>query len=86
MAVVSRGGKPAVTRWQVLERFQSLAALLEVRLQTGRTHQIRVHLSHLRHPVIGDPVYGGRGKKQLSLGYGERSLASALFECLQRQV
>ena len=84
MAVVRRGGRRAATAWRVLEGFGG-AALLELVLETGRTHQIRVHLSHIRHPVIGDPVYGGRGKKLLSLGLGERSLHSALLECLPRQ-
>lgn len=84
MAVVRRGGKPARSRWRVIERFGP-ATLLEVTLDTGRTHQIRVHLQHLKLPVVGDPVYGGRGKKQLSAGERERSLASALLECLPRQ-
>jgi 23S rRNA pseudouridine1911/1915/1917 synthase len=44
-----------------------------------------VHLAHLRHPVVGDPTYGGRPKKQLSLGERERSLASDLLRCLPRQ-
>ncbi len=51
------GGKDAVTRWKVLERFL-LAALVEVRLGTGRTHQIRVHFSSMGHPVLGDKTYG----------------------------
>ena len=62
MAVTGRG-KEARTSYRVLERFDK-AALVECRLQTGRTHQIRVHLQHIRHPVIGDPVYragAGRG-------------------------
>ena len=84
MAVLRRGGKPAATRWEVVERF-GVAAELRVHLETGRTHQIRVHLSHLGHPVIGDPAYGGRGKKLLSLGVRERSLVRALLECLSRQ-
>jgi 23S rRNA pseudouridine1911/1915/1917 synthase len=59
---VTRRGKPAVTRYRLLERFGAGGgrrgfALLECRLETGRTHQIRVHLQHLRHPVLGDPVY-----------------------------
>ncbi len=84
MAVVRQGGRPARTHWRVLERF-GLATLLEVRLETGRTHQIRVHLAAVRHPVLGDPVYGGRVKKSLSLRPSERSLADALLRVLRRQ-
>ena len=58
MAVVSRGGKPAVTHYRVLKSFGHGAALVECRLETGRTHQIRVHMTKLGHPLIGDPVYG----------------------------
>ena len=57
MAVVPGRGRPAVTHFRVLERFRSYT-LLELRLETGRTHQIRVHLAHIGHPVVGDPVYG----------------------------
>jgi 23S rRNA pseudouridine1911/1915/1917 synthase len=52
-------GKPAVTHYRVEEHFRG-HTLLEVRLETGRTHQIRVHMAYIRHPVFGDPVYGGR--------------------------
>ncbi|NQV55471.1 MAG: RluA family pseudouridine synthase [Rhodospirillales bacterium] len=62
MAVVRRGGKHAETLYRVLQRLGNWAALVECRLTTGRTHQIRVHMAHLGHPVIGDPVYGGGGK------------------------
>jgi 23S rRNA pseudouridine1911/1915/1917 synthase len=84
MAVVARGGKPARTRWTVREPL-GVATCLEVALDTGRTHQIRVHLAHLGHPVVGDGVYGGRIKKQLSLPEAERSLAAELLTCLPRQ-
>ncbi len=56
---VVRGGKPAVTEYEVLEKFDFLS-LVKLKLKTGRTHQIRVHLSHIGHPVFGDPTYGGR--------------------------
>jgi 23S rRNA pseudouridine1911/1915/1917 synthase len=62
MAVVAESrGKPAVTRYRVERAFADVAALIECRLLTGRTHQIRVHLAHRGHPLVGDPVYGGRG-------------------------
>jgi 23S rRNA pseudouridine1911/1915/1917 synthase len=56
---VRADGKPAVTHYRVLERFRA-HTYLGVKLDTGRTHQIRLHLSHLRYPIVGDPVYGGR--------------------------
>jgi len=58
MAVVSRGGKPAITHYRVLKSFGLGASLVECRLETGRTHQIRVHMAKIGHPLIGDPVYG----------------------------
>ena len=62
MAVVFQHAKPAVTHYTVLERF-SETTYLEVRLETGRTHQIRVHMVYVKHPVLGDPVYGTRKNK-----------------------
>jgi len=58
MAVVE-SGKPAVTHYRVLERFPA-HTLVEARLETGRTHQIRVHMAYIHHPLVGDPLYGGR--------------------------
>ena len=57
---VTTGGRHAVTRLRVVEAFGGAAALIECRLETGRTHQIRVHLAHAGHALVGDPVYGGR--------------------------
>ena len=63
MAVTNENdGKSAITHYKVLERFQNYT-YLEVSLQTGRTHQIRVHFSYLKHPVYGDPLYGGNNVK-----------------------
>jgi 23S rRNA pseudouridine1911/1915/1917 synthase len=84
MAVLRQGGKEARTHWQVAERFGA-ASRLEIDLETGRTHQIRVHLAHLGHPLIGDPLYGGRGKNQLSGDSAQRSLADAVLRTLSRQ-
>jgi len=63
MCVTERNSRRAVTRWRVLERFGAYT-LVECRLETGRTHQIRVHMAHLGHPILGDAVYG-RKKPEL---------------------
>jgi len=77
MAVVADSrGKPAVTRYRVEQRFDDHAALIECRLLTGRTHQIRVHLAHAGHPLIGDPAYGTRsGRAAAKLGAAGAAIA-----------
>ncbi len=81
MAVVE-GGRHAVTHFRVLERWPG-AELLEVALGTGRTHQIRVHLAHIGHPVIGDPVYGAGWER--GMGGGIHRWARLLSERVSRQ-
>jgi 23S rRNA pseudouridine1911/1915/1917 synthase len=67
MAVVGEDrGRPAITRYRVERAFQTHASLIECRLATGRTHQIRVHLAHRGHPLIGDPVYGPRAGRSVA--------------------
>jgi len=58
---VSAHGKPAVSHYRVMKKYRA-HTLVQVRLESGRTHQIRVHMAHLHYPVVGDPVYGGRLK------------------------
>jgi len=69
MAVVGGGGKTAVTHYQLLKRLGTsngtVACLVECRLETGRTHQIRVHMTHFGNPVVGDPAYGRRRRAQI---------------------
>jgi len=57
-AVVRSGGRRAITHYAVQERFRTTASLVTCRLETGRTHQIRVHMAHIGHPLVGDSVYG----------------------------
>lgn len=70
-----RGAKAAVTHYRVAEKFRQYT-YLQVKLETGRTHQIRVHMAYLKRPLVGDPVYGGRLKLP-------RDCTPALRECLQ---
>ena len=68
---LTRRGKPARTSYKVLERFSG-ASLLELKLYTGRTHQIRVHLAHLGYPILGDRVYKGKTRLSFSVGKEQR--------------
>jgi len=82
-AVLGHGGKAAVTRARVLARYGDpvAAALLECRLETGRTHQIRVHMAHVGHPLIGDATYGTRRRA----GGGLSAIARAAADAFPRQ-
>lgn len=81
---VANVGKYAMTEYEVIEEFDFLS-LVKLKLRTGRTHQIRVHMHHIDHPVFGDPTYGGR-----KISYGDaakkrKSFVNELLEIMQRQ-
>ena len=75
MAVVNQGGKDAITHYRMLSAYGTIASLIECRLETGRTHQIRVHMAHAGNSIIGDPIYG-RGVK--------RGMDKALVEAVKQ--
>lgn len=77
---VREDGKEAVTHFRLRERFRA-HTLLECRLETGRTHQIRVHMAHLKHPIVGDPLYGG----PLKLPRGASEDTVAMLRGFRRQ-
>jgi 23S rRNA pseudouridine1911/1915/1917 synthase len=76
MSTRSRKGRPAITLWKVIERLDGFT-LLEIFPRTGRTHQIRVHLSTMGHPLLGDPLYGRKGRP-------DATHDSALRQCLKK--
>ena len=65
MAIVSRGGREALTQYKVQERFGDAVSLIQCKLATGRTHQIRVHMTHIGHPIVGDATYGRAPARKL---------------------
>ena len=77
---VREDGRDAVTHYRLRERFRAHTAL-ECRLETGRTHQIRVHMAHLKHPIVGDPIYGG----SLKLPRGASDALIAVLRGFKRQ-
>lgn len=84
MIVTQRGSRPAATRFVVEETFDFLS-LLRLDLETGRTHQIRVHLAHIGHPVFGDPEYGGREKRVRGIAGTLQGRAHGLLKLIGRQ-
>ncbi len=78
---VQEDGKPAVTHFQVREKYRS-HSLIDVQLETGRTHQIRVHMAHIRYPLLGDQVYGG---KRLAIPKGISDQLQQLIRSFKRQ-
>ncbi len=83
-AIVERGGKYAATEVTVLERY-ACATLIRCKLRTGRTHQIRVHLAAHRHPLVGDPEYGGRDAALNGIHHTYRRQAQVALSLIHRQ-
>ena len=75
MCVTARGGKSAVTHWEVVARYRGYTHV-RCRLETGRTHQIRVHMAHIGHPILGDMVYG---RKKPELGQDTQCLHAGIL-------
>ena len=84
MAVIEVGGRAAATSYRVIESFDFLS-FLALSLHTGRTHQIRVHLSHMGHPVFGDPEYGGRERRLKGISPTFRNIARSYLADMPRQ-
>jgi len=82
---VRTDGKHARTHWEQLEKFPFLS-YMRLKLETGRTHQIRVHMSHEGHPIFGDPDYAGRNRQMGRLTSAQRNEATQYFEFVKRQM
>jgi 23S rRNA pseudouridine1911/1915/1917 synthase len=82
--IISKVGKAAITNYEVLDEYP-LISLLGVKLETGRTHQIRVHLAAKGHPVLGDHTYGGRNKQLIKLNHQDQQIGLELLHLMPRQ-
>ncbi len=82
MAVRAHGGREAITNYEVMQRFgdpqKPVISLVRCRLETGRTHQIRVHMAHIGHAIVGDPVYGGGRSRARGLSQDAQAAITAL--------
>jgi 23S rRNA pseudouridine1911/1915/1917 synthase len=79
--VMGKSGRYSLTNYRVLREFKNIASLVECKLDTGRTHQIRVHFSTLRHPLVGDKLYSGSPRKIK----GEKNSSGEFIENFPRQ-
>lgn len=82
--VVANLGREAITHYEVLKNFEYIS-LLQIKLDTGRTHQIRVHMKHIHHPVVGDPEYNGRDSQLKQLPFNLRKRGKHLLDLLPYQ-
>jgi len=82
MTVTRQNSRPAVTHYAVEERYGEAASLLDCQLESGRTHQVRVHMAYIKHPLLGDPLYGLQDNAAASFlrkgGYGDEEMAEIL--------
>jgi 23S rRNA pseudouridine1911/1915/1917 synthase len=85
MTVLKQGGREAITEYRIIKDFLYLSQL-EINLKTGRTHQIRVHLNHINHPVFGDPDYHGRNSQIYRLPSHLQKRGSQLLKLISRQM
>lgn len=87
MAIIAKGGRHALTRYKLKEALGNIASLVECKLATGRTHQIRVHMASIKHPVVGDQLYCGRNKIKTGINSKAKSVETpiAILQAFPRQ-
>ncbi len=83
MAVLEKGGREALTNFFIIDSFRHFD-YIRITAYTGRTHQIRVHLAHIQHPILGDPVYGGRRRRGLDPSTGTKSTFDKALKMMKR--